>query len=63
MCYTEKKPPAAGAGTEEEGMSVEELTALLLAVLREEVLAHCTVEGSTITLHFTDFSVRTIRIE
>ena len=44
-------------------MSVEELTAFLPAVLREEVLAHCTTEGNTITLHFTDFSVRTIRIE
>ena len=44
-------------------MNVEELTAFLPAVLREEVLAHCTTEGNTITLHFTDFSVRTIRIE
>lgn len=44
-------------------MTAEELTALLLVYLREEVLAYCVAEGNTITLHFTDFTMRTIRIE
>ena len=44
-------------------MSVQELTALLAAFLREEVLAHCIAEGDPIVLRFTDDSVRIIRVQ
>ena len=44
-------------------MSVQELTALLAAFLREEVLAHCIAEGDAIVLRFTDDSVRIIRVQ
>ena len=44
-------------------MSVQELTALLAASLREEVLAHCIAEGDAIVLRFTDDYVRIIRVQ
>lgn len=49
---------------EEEGkMTAEVLTAFLLAVLREEMLAHCVAEGNAIVLHFPDGNVRIVRVE
>ena len=47
---------------EEKTMSVEELCEFLLATLRDEVLAHCTADGDTIVLRFTDGTIRTVRI-
>lgn len=44
-------------------MTAEVLTAFLLAVLREEVLAHCVAEGNVIVLHFPDGNVRIVRVE
>ena len=44
-------------------MTAEVLTAFLLAVLREEVLAHCVAEGNAIVLHFPDGNVRIVREE
>lgn len=43
-------------------MSIAELAALVLAAVREEVIAVCEAAGDSITLRFNDGTVRTIKI-
>lgn len=43
-------------------MSIAELAALVLADVREEVIAVCEAAGNSITHRFNDGTVRTIKI-
>ena len=43
-------------------MSIADLTALVLAAVKEEVIAVCETKGDAIILHFADGTVRTIQI-
>ena len=43
-------------------MSIAELAALVLAAVREEVIAVCEAAGNSITLRFNDGTMRTIKI-